>query len=373
MSTHPTETAPQPSPQPPRGDGPRVSRDEVRDLARLRRSRDDRKIGGVAGGIARHLDIDPIIPRVLLVVLVFFGGAGVLLYAALWLVVPVEGTDEATIRLDDRSRAVALVIVGAIGGLALLGDTLGGWGFPWPVVLGGVVVLVVMLARGGEPRVHPLLREGGTAAAAPAPRPSRRRGPVLFWYAVAAIALGCGVLGIVDTAGADVRGSAYPALALATCAALLLLGAFWGRAGGLIALGLVAAVATAGATAAGEADAGEVRATPTSAAAVSDRYVLDFGVIDLDLTRVVDPENLDGQTVEVELRFAGRIEVTVPDDVDVVVHSDIEEGDVEVFGDVVADGPQTTSADGGPDAPRLTLDVSTEFGEIVVTRQDANR
>jgi hypothetical protein len=253
------------------------------------------------------------------------------------------------------------------------------------VVLLGAAVLVVMLARGGEPRLHPLLREGspyapaapGTPAAVPGPVPAgaadRRGGPVLLWYALAVIALGCGVLGVVDTAGADVPGSAYPALALGTCAVLLLLGAFWGRAGGLILLGLVAAVATAGATAVGEAAAGEVRATPTTAAAVSDRYALDFGTIDLDLTRVVDPEALDGRTVEVELGFAGRIEVTVPDDVDVVVHSTIEEGDVLVLGDGLADGEQTTSVDGGPDAPRLTLDVSTAFGEIVVTRQDANR
>ena len=44
-----------------------------------------------AGGLARHLDIDPIIVRVALVVLVFFGGSGLLLYGAMWLLVPEEG------------------------------------------------------------------------------------------------------------------------------------------------------------------------------------------------------------------------------------------------------------------------------------------
>ena len=73
--------------------GPRVTRDEIRDLGRLRRSRDDRKIAGVAGGLARHLDIDPIIVRVALVVLIFFGGAGLLIYGAGWLLVPEEGTE----------------------------------------------------------------------------------------------------------------------------------------------------------------------------------------------------------------------------------------------------------------------------------------
>ena len=43
--------------QPP--GGPRVTGDEIRDLGRLRRSATDRKVAGVAGGLARHLDIDP--------------------------------------------------------------------------------------------------------------------------------------------------------------------------------------------------------------------------------------------------------------------------------------------------------------------------
>ncbi|HET9423669.1 MAG TPA: PspC domain-containing protein, partial [Nocardioides sp.] len=92
MTQNPPE-APAEHPSDPGGhagpdDGPRVTRDEVRDLGRLRRSRHDRKIAGVAGGLARHLDVDPIILRVALVVLIFFGGAGLLIYGAGWLLVP---------------------------------------------------------------------------------------------------------------------------------------------------------------------------------------------------------------------------------------------------------------------------------------------
>ena len=61
-------------------------------------------MAGVAGGLARHLDIDPIIVRVALVVLVFFGGSGLLLYAAGWLLVPEEGTNDQPLGLDERSR-----------------------------------------------------------------------------------------------------------------------------------------------------------------------------------------------------------------------------------------------------------------------------
>ena len=104
------------------GYGPQRSREDLRDLGRLRRSVSDRKIAGVAGGLARHLDIDPVIVRVALVVLVFFGGAGLLIYGACWLFVPEEGAQVAPLGLDDRSRSIALVVAGV---LAVLGSDRG--------------------------------------------------------------------------------------------------------------------------------------------------------------------------------------------------------------------------------------------------------
>ena len=75
----------------PQGTAPHdgFDRDGLRDFERFRRSRTDRKIAGVAGGLGRHLNIDPTILRVLFVVLVFFGGAGLLLYGVAWLIVPI--------------------------------------------------------------------------------------------------------------------------------------------------------------------------------------------------------------------------------------------------------------------------------------------
>src|SRR4249919_1601326 len=122
--------------------GPRVSADELRDLGRLRRSRTDRKLAGVAGGLGRHLDIDPVILRVAFVVLVFFGGAGLILYGALWLLVPEEGQDRAAVSLDERSRSIALIIAGVIAALVLFGDSLGHFWFPWPLAIVAVVVLL---------------------------------------------------------------------------------------------------------------------------------------------------------------------------------------------------------------------------------------
>jgi phage shock protein C len=57
----------------------------------LRRSRTDRVLGGVCGGLARYLGIDPVAARVLYVVGSFLTGGGLILgYAILWIVIPEE-------------------------------------------------------------------------------------------------------------------------------------------------------------------------------------------------------------------------------------------------------------------------------------------
>ena len=55
---------------------------------RLYRSRDDRMLFGVAGGMARYLDIDPSIVRIVWALLVLAGGAGFLLYIVAAIVIP---------------------------------------------------------------------------------------------------------------------------------------------------------------------------------------------------------------------------------------------------------------------------------------------
>ena len=54
----------------------------------LFRSRTDKMIAGVAGGIARTLNTDPSIIRVLFVILAIFGGGGVVLYLIFWIALP---------------------------------------------------------------------------------------------------------------------------------------------------------------------------------------------------------------------------------------------------------------------------------------------
>ncbi len=59
-------------------------------VRRLYRSRRERKIAGVCGGLAEYLGIDPIIPRILWVVLALGAGIGILAYLVCWLAIPQE-------------------------------------------------------------------------------------------------------------------------------------------------------------------------------------------------------------------------------------------------------------------------------------------
>ena len=60
---------------------------------RLVRSRDDRWLGGVAGGLGRYFDVNPLVYRIAFAALALVGGTGVLLYLAAWLVIPGEDDD----------------------------------------------------------------------------------------------------------------------------------------------------------------------------------------------------------------------------------------------------------------------------------------
>ena len=57
---------------------------------RLYRSRRDRQLAGVAGGMAEYLQVDPTLVRVLWILSFLLGGVGILLYIILAFVMPLE-------------------------------------------------------------------------------------------------------------------------------------------------------------------------------------------------------------------------------------------------------------------------------------------
>jgi phage shock protein C len=90
----------------------------------IRRSANDRVIGGVAGGLGHYFALDPILVRIAFVLLVLAGGSGLLLYIILWIVIP-QATEEEDVAVVSGARRETggLILGGAmvvIGGLLLL-------------------------------------------------------------------------------------------------------------------------------------------------------------------------------------------------------------------------------------------------------------
>lgn len=109
---------------------------------RLYRAADGRVAAGVAQGLATHLALKPLHVRIAFAVLTLFNGFGIVVYLALWAVVPQEpvtlGTEPKKRRGVERGTALALVAVTA-GGLLLAR------GIP---VLGDNVLLIPLLLAG---------------------------------------------------------------------------------------------------------------------------------------------------------------------------------------------------------------------------------
>ena len=78
---------------------------------RLYRCRTDRRLAGVAAGVAEFFDLDPTLVRVLWFLSIFLGGLGVLLYIGMAIIVPLEplsaedAAKEATVEAEGHRHA----------------------------------------------------------------------------------------------------------------------------------------------------------------------------------------------------------------------------------------------------------------------------
>ena len=131
--------------------------------SRLYRSTTNKVIGGVSGGLGDYLNIDPVIVRIVFVLLAVFGGSGVLVYIILWIVIPeqkylfgtninndekVEVDIESVINAKNKKRNSSLIagIVLIAFGLLILMDRLipmyNLWDF-WPLLLVAAGVILI--------------------------------------------------------------------------------------------------------------------------------------------------------------------------------------------------------------------------------------
>ncbi|UQU64078.1 PspC domain-containing protein [Couchioplanes caeruleus] len=461
-------------------DGPTFSREKL-----IRPTR-GRYIAGVCGAIGRATNTDPVLWRVLLAVLGFFGGVGVLIYLAGWLLIPAEGDTASPIEsLLGRGRSamapLSVVLLGAaaaltfafivrdgfratllaaavlvVGALALKKSNRAGGPVtagpapadPWaatatfpaaaPAQPATAAPATAAPAPGEEPTtpftetaaaepagepvtapLPPMPPMPGTASAPPAPPAPPTYTPPSFapptggyrppfaphgpWaqgaaqppYAPAAppsppkapkpprersklgritfslLVVVMGILALIDLAGADVPVSGYFAAALATIALGLVVGAWFGRARGLIFLAVLAtfglAVSSGVERFGGEFANSSYR--PQSLAAVADRYDFSVGNATLDLRSV----NFAGhdQAVTVAMKF-GQVRVLLPANVDTTTSLTMNDGRAllygrELTGNLNVQAVSDLGQDGeGGGTLRLTVEMNT--GNVEVTR-----
>ena len=140
---------------------------------RLYRCRENRRLGGVAAGVAEFFDLDPTLVRVLWFLSIFAGGFSILLYIGLWVIVPLEplATDETAVSTaigepeghrhtrggagSGRVTTFAGIALILFGGLAMVDAVLPAWADSWrylgPLFLVGIGAVLVAGAFRREP------------------------------------------------------------------------------------------------------------------------------------------------------------------------------------------------------------------------------
>src|SRR4029450_13033750 len=131
----------------------------------VRRSRGDRVIAGVCGGLGRYLGIDPVVLRVAFIILSLANGVGLIAYVVAWVAIPEERPGARAAPAPEPRRETGRLVLGGslvVLGLVLLLDRLAPdldelfW--PVAVVAVGVAVMLVGLRRWG--RGDPTARRG---------------------------------------------------------------------------------------------------------------------------------------------------------------------------------------------------------------------
>jgi phage shock protein PspC (stress-responsive transcriptional regulator) len=349
------QNGPEEQPTGPTEEQPTGPTEEQPTRRRLTRSREDRVVAGVCGGVARYFDIDPVFARIAAVALAFVGGAGLLLYLAALLLMPSDdGEAPVPSSGDGRNRALVIVGVGAIllvtwplllGG----GFLLAGIGIPLALLVGtGVLVWWLVSGEGPSGDARDVARRamlgigvlilcfilffGGAFAAAAGPE-----------WLVPALVVAAGIAIVAGAFMKPVRWLVPPALALA------------------LAAGVVAA---AGIDLDG--GVGEREYRPASTADLRDRYELGMGDLVVDLRDT----DLPAGDVPLEMDVGiGEAMVIVPKDVCVATNADVGIGNVRMFGrdNGGIDVDFEENPDAAPDVTRVVLDADIGVGQVRVT------
>lgn len=425
----------------PSGLGPNGDRAVNDVVRRLRRRPADRVIGGVAGGLADYLNIDPLLVRASFVGLMLFGGAGLVLYVVSWLLIPAGGRDRSIVqdwfawlssRLGNRTAILAVLVLalvafwlageaqpclvyldevpytgqcvdrgyGWFSGFELVGLRNAGliaiaiivtgflvlrwrdgsgrppggagvaasWSAPADATEASGPARTVDSGRGTAP-LNDASRLGAPSVPSPWVAPARVPRPwsPLGWYALAAALVAVGVLAIVgNLPGLRVGLGQYFGAGLSVLGLGLVVGAWWGRARLLIAMGVVLlpfAVTAAFINVPLAGGYGEQTFHPQTVGELRPEYRLAVGEIYLDLTGLDSAEPI---TVSASVGV-GRLIVLVRDDARLTVDARVSGGRISLLGGRqvgtgLADRVERAMGTG----PLIVLTLESGIGQVLV-------
>jgi phage shock protein PspC (stress-responsive transcriptional regulator) len=386
------------------------------------RPRDDRMVAGVAAGIARRYDIDPVLVRVGFAVAAFTG-IGALLYIAFWITFP----DTPAVPGQPRSKNHPLVVIAAIVaicfGIGGLFDNLGKLVLPLLAVAALLFLLHSSRSERGPvgPRPVPDPEVPAPAAAGPSlvkdlpgmppqptppswdplgaapfawdlpePSPAQPPPPAPRKPPVTAVTLGAALLTAGVTAAVMlltgtltlVTGPTVLGVALAVLGAGLVVGSFLRAGRGIIPFAVLLSLITWGALSSpldriGSDGFGDLDIKPVAAAQVAPSYARAAGDIDLDM-RGIDlgvPPGAPVTPLQTRLSTgAGNIKVVVPADADVTFTGTSGLGNVTYAGRQSDEGPEARvsitdlGADGVASGRPIVIDAQAVAGDVEVER-----
>jgi phage shock protein PspC (stress-responsive transcriptional regulator) len=324
---------PDPPPEPPR--------------PRLTRSTSDSIIGGVAGGLGRHLNVDPLAIRITFVILSFAGGLGILAYLACLVFIPTDDPGAEPVRWGAaRIAGAGLLTVAAI---AILSPHWL-WGPELMVLLAAGVILYLLIR---------VVRDDGASHIS----------GIAARIAIGVVLLALGIGGfIAAAAGSALGGGIVIAGLIIACGIGLVGGAFRGGARWLIAPAVVLALPLA-AVAATDLDVrgtwGDRTFRPATVAELGDGYEMGVGSMRVDLRELELPPGRTELPLEIGV---GEIQVLVPDDMCVTSDGNISLGVMDTGGGEQG-GVDVDVTDGrapDPGVRYLHLDVDLGIGAMRV-------
>jgi phage shock protein PspC (stress-responsive transcriptional regulator) len=327
---------------------------------RLLRSRSNRVVGGVAGGLGNYFNVDPILFRIGAIALALVGGAGVLLYLAALVLIPSEPADAtAQPPPEGRNRGLTIAVVVLLLVVA------------WPFLLGGGVIAAGIL--------FPLAFLVATG--------------VLVWWIVsgegpsgdagdiarrAALGIGvlilCGLIAIGSAWAAAAGGGVVVGVLVIASGLAILAGAFLKPVRWLILPAVTVALAAGAVSAAGidlDGGVGDKTYRPASAIDLQDKYQLGIGDLEVDLRNTDLPAG--DRPVAIDLGV-GEARLIVPEDVCVATDANVGVGQVDVFdrGSGGVDVDFVEEPDARPDTTRLVVNADIGLGQLSVVHDPAD-